>query len=376
MSVYAGGAPQPDPPAGLVIFQRGMDILLQWTNPATNIDNTPMDDFSGVRLYEDGSFVAEYSRASADTGSIDSLLYTPTAGTHQYHVTAYDSELPVNESAASNSAYAPLALPFSDSFANPPVPSAGSWLNSNGEVNTDGNNPPSPPYVLSLDGHPDGGDVVTLLPVDLSNASGQNAELRYSYQPQGNGNAPEPGDFLYVELLNNLGQWIVAESYPGRGVAPFTSEVVEISSVDPGPGGTFFHPAFQFRFRNIGTASPTLHYDHWLVDDVSFEVTVTGVNPEPAIPKVFAVSQNFPNPFNPSTTISFDVPVSSVVRMVVCNLLGQKVRTLVNGVHEPGRYKVVWDGRNDAGAPVGSGIYLYKFEAGEYTRVQKMILMK
>ena len=376
VSVFAGGAPQPNPPTGLVIFLVGAEILLQWTNPSTNIDGTPMDDFSGINLYEDGVLVAAFSRASADTGGVDSLIYTPTTGTHQYHVTAYDNEAPVNESVASNSAYAPLALPFSDAFLAPPVPSAAYWFNANGEVNTDGVNPPSPPYVLSLDGHPSGGDVVTLLPIDLSNAASQNPRLSYSYQPQGSGNAPEPGDFLYVELLNSIGVWITAESYPGSGMVAFRDETVEIAAVDPGTGATFFHPAFQFRFRNIGTASPTLHYDHWMIDDVSLEVTVTGVDEDRAIPKVFSVGLNYPNPFNPATTIGFDIPVASHVKMIVYNILGQKVKTLVDAVSEPGEYRVVWDGRNDSGALVGSGIYLYKFEAGEYRRVYRMVLVK
>ncbi len=57
-------------------------------------------------------------------------------------------------------------------------------------------------------------------------------------------------------------------------------------------------------------------------------------------------------------------------------MLGQRVRTLVSGIAEPGRYKAVWDGANDFGLPVGSGTYLYRFEAGKFVKTEKMVLLK
>ncbi|RMG39131.1 MAG: T9SS C-terminal target domain-containing protein, partial [Methanobacteriota archaeon] len=82
------------------------------------------------------------------------------------------------------------------------------------------------------------------------------------------------------------------------------------------------------------------------------------------------------NPFNPSTTINFQIPKSSEVRLVVYNVLGQKVRTLVNQHLETGYYKVVWDGRNEQGEPVASGVYIYRFKAGDFQRDYKMILLR
>jgi hypothetical protein len=94
------------------------------------------------------------------------------------------------------------------------------------------------------------------------------------------------------------------------------------------------------------------------------------------LPRQFAIYQNYPNPFNPSTTISYELPKSSEVSLVVYNLLGQKVRTLVNGNVKAGRHKVRWSGRNDRGQSVASGIYIYRFEAGDYQKTVKMILLK
>lgn len=99
-----------------------------------------------------------------------------------------------------------------------------------------------------------------------------------------------------------------------------------------------------------------------------------------ATPDHFAIIQNYPNPFNPTTRIKYQLPQSSHVTLSIHNILGQQVRTLINSPMEAGYHSVEWDGRNDAGAQVGSGIYIYRFSAGNsgqgYLKVQKMILMK
>jgi len=102
----------------------------------------------------------------------------------------------------------------------------------------------------------------------------------------------------------------------------------------------------------------------------------TGIGDGAVLPEEFAVSRNYPNPFNPTTTIKFQVPQVSSVSLVVYNILGHKVRTLVNSSYEPGFYQTVWDGRNDSGESVSSGMYLYRFEAEGHVSTQKMLLMK
>ncbi|MFQ5582841.1 MAG: sialidase family protein, partial [Calditrichia bacterium] len=264
----AGGAQKPKSPTNFFVTQAGADLMMHWTNPARNIDSTPMDDFDGINLYEDGSFVTAFSRSPGDTGAADSGLYTPPAGTHQYYVTALDNETPVNESDPSGIGYSPLAIPFFDDFPSPPDPNAAYWLNTNGEVTNQAINPPTPDYVLTLDGNPVGGDEVILLPVDLSSSAGQGMIFSYHYQPQGSGNAPETGDSLLVDFLNDQGVWKLVRSYPGTGVVPFVNEIISIDAEDAGPGATFFHPGFQIRFRNYGTSSSSSHFDLWLIDDV------------------------------------------------------------------------------------------------------------
>lgn len=95
------------------------------------------------------------------------------------------------------------------------------------------------------------------------------------------------------------------------------------------------------------------------------------------IPKDFVLYQNYPNPFNGSTSIQFDVGVESNVTISVFDLLGRKVKTLTESPYYPGyNYKVQWDGKNERGEKMGSGIYIYRSDNGENTYTEKMILLK
>ena len=94
------------------------------------------------------------------------------------------------------------------------------------------------------------------------------------------------------------------------------------------------------------------------------------------LPTEFALSQNYPNPFNPTTTIKFSVAQDAKVNLVVYDMLGQRVRTLVDGIQEAGFYTVRWDGSNDFGSKVSSGIYIYRLQAGSFVSTMKMNLMK
>jgi len=102
----------------------------------------------------------------------------------------------------------------------------------------------------------------------------------------------------------------------------------------------------------------------------------TGILGGQLLPKDFSVSQNYPNPFNPSTVINFQIPKPSNVKISIYNITGQRIYTLINSWMESGNHHVAWDGKNEKGVKVTSGIYFYHFEAGEFSGVQKMILVK
>jgi hypothetical protein len=82
-----------------------------------------------------------------------------------------------------------------------------------------------------------------------------------------------------------------------------------------------------------------------------------------ALPMKYAIHDNYPNPFNPSTTIRYELPEASRVSLVVYDIMGREVQRLVDGVIEPGYYTATWEGRNKSGSPVASGIYIYRFTA-------------
>jgi hypothetical protein len=95
-----------------------------------------------------------------------------------------------------------------------------------------------------------------------------------------------------------------------------------------------------------------------------------------AIPSKFELYQNYPNPFNPSTSIKFDLPEESFVTLKIYDILGREVKTLVNEYRPAGSYTITWNGIDESGRKVGSGVYLYRMIAGNFRKTLKMILAK
>lgn len=94
------------------------------------------------------------------------------------------------------------------------------------------------------------------------------------------------------------------------------------------------------------------------------------------VPDKVTLHQNFPNPFNPSTTIRYDLTKTSKVSLKIYDILGQEVRTLVSGKQSSGVYNVKWDGKNNLGNPVSSGVYVYRIEAAGFVSSRKMMFLK
>lgn len=94
------------------------------------------------------------------------------------------------------------------------------------------------------------------------------------------------------------------------------------------------------------------------------------------IPGAFALHQNFPNPFNPSTEIRFDLPEAGNVNLAIYNLMGQKIRTLSSDNMTPGYHAIIWDGTNDIGSQVATGMYFYSIQSSEFQATKKMLFLK
>jgi hypothetical protein len=111
--------------------------------------------------------------------------------------------------------------------------------------------------------------------------------------------------------------------------------------------------------------------------DPSSEIEwATGVEGADRLPIVYALHQNVPNPFNPTTTIRFDLPAAANVTLWIFNVRGQLIQILVDEKMSAGVKRVSWNGRDGAGRTVASGIYFYRISAGGFNDTKKMILLK
>jgi len=166
--------------------------------------------------------------------------------------------------------------------------------------------------------------------------------------------------------------------------------MAQISSTPPIYAMTSGSGAFSFP-EIPGNATYTVIIKKQLFADKVIQITAGAVNynmgnvvmvpgvsgdADVVVPSVTSLGVNYPNPFNPTTTISFDVGVFENVCIDIYNIKGQKVRGLVDGVYGVGSHTVVWNGEDDAGHSVGSGVYFYRMVSGEYVSTRKMLLLK
>jgi len=182
----------------------------------------------------------------------------------------------------------------------------------------------------------------------------------------------ENNDVGYIEISGNNTDWDTVSTITGVGVE--RDEVIRITSY-------ISNSDLWIRFRL--TSDSTTSFIGWLVDDIYLMVDTTvkmATAEELAVlPKEFSLEQNYPNPFNPTTTIRFDLPQAGDVKLVIYNILGREVETLVSTWREAGRHEVVWTVGDQA-----SGVYFYRLTVGQdgpgkpgsYTQTRKMVLLK
>ena len=132
-----------------------------------------------------------------------------------------------------------------------------------------------------------------------------------------------------------------------------------------------------FKEKNlVNISSLDFDFDDVIVDDQNSLVTVVRDESKIQIPENWSLSQNHPNPFNNTTSISYEVPKSTNVTIEIFNLLGQRIKTLMNEIKEPGKYLIHWNGIDENGKSVGSGIYLYKMRSENFNAINKMVLVR
>ena len=193
----------------------------------------------------------------------------------------------------------------------------------------------------------------TLLPA--SGATGVDRRTRFVWN-----SALNATKYRLQIATDNLFATIIRDSVVFDTTATLTDTLAESSD--------FY---WRIRGENIGGAS---NYSTAVLFSTG---TLVGVEEIGEVPKEFSLSQNYPNPFNPSTTISYDVPRNAHVSLVIYDILGREVATLVNEVQTANRYQVVWNATN-----VSTGVYFYLMTAksadgsGDFNFVRKLLLMK
>lgn len=108
----------------------------------------------------------------------------------------------------------------------------------------------------------------------------------------------------------------------------------------------------------------------------SFSTVLTDAGQDNSIPRQYLLYQNYPNPFNPHTTIEYDLSRDSKVQLIIYNVLGEKIVTLVDAGQPAGHYKVGWNGTNQTGKHVASGVYFYRLHTENFVQIKKMLLFK
>ncbi|MFC1483510.1 T9SS type A sorting domain-containing protein [Candidatus Neomarinimicrobiota bacterium] len=165
--------------------------------------------------------------------------------------------------------------------------------------------------------------------------------------------------------------------YTNMPVGPNCNADADVKFTDPSNGDF----SLQTGSDAIGAAHDGTDAGN-LITDWSTAVTVAGSpvlridDPPNPMVRAFSLSQNYPNPFNPSTRLDYSIRKSLPVTMDIYDILGRRVRALVNEVQHPGSYTMTWDGRNDRGNLVSGGIYFYRLQAGTSVETRKMVLLK
>ncbi len=187
------------------------------------------------------------------------------------------------------------------------------------------------------------------------------------------------GDFRSVHADGNYWDFDVATAKPGASVTIQFSKAGNI----PSAFGMYLVDMTAERVSDIGSLSSYAFSYGKNETDRSFRLVVgtkdfvgKNTNGIPLVPLGYSLEQNFPNPFNPSTTIEYSLAHSAHVEIEIFNVLGQKAKTLFVGDEKIGAYSAVWDGTNDYGSKVSSGVYFYRIRTEEFTAAKKMILIK
>ncbi|MGQ0720724.1 MAG: FlgD immunoglobulin-like domain containing protein [Candidatus Eiseniibacteriota bacterium] len=477
VTVFAGGSPTPAAPTGLSCLADTTSATLSWTNPSTQTDGTTLDDFAGVRVYRNASFLVELPRVPGDAGAPDTYTDFPPFGfTYTYAVSAIDNESTVHESGQNTTAGCFVGGPPEIAVAPSPlsvnVPLSGT---QNASITVSNPGYGFLNYSLALVGLGGGGREefasqanstshatafrgnayevttdVTLTKIDhlLNSAAPTSLEFFVYSSPTGTGSytkifsttvtsgtglgfqtsgpisvplaagtfyfigcgwqgalvsfddagspgLPTPVSFGTVRFRGGGNQFPPPASVNINGIGTQrASQAVEVSVIasaallSPASGsvpplGNVVVDIQASAGATVGVVNGQLNVSHNATGGLTtIPVTLNAVDatdappPAVALPSSFALHAPRPNPTSQGTMIRFDLPRPEHVRLVVYDVAGRVVRTLVDRPEEAGFRTVIWDGRDGAGLRVGSGVYFYALEAGGSVLREKVVMLR
>ncbi|MFQ6614895.1 MAG: FlgD immunoglobulin-like domain containing protein, partial [Fidelibacterota bacterium] len=139
--------------------------------------------------------------------------------------------------------------------------------------------------------------------------------------------------------------------------------------------GTMRTDSFQMTYNPaVGISTGTIYFDNYRAIRKTDQLAIA--SEESPVPVILALHQNYPNPFNPRTAIRFDLDRNSQLSLVIYDLLGREVRTLVNGYRTAGTHVVSWSGQDNTGRPVATGTYFCQLRTENQMRTIRMVLLK
>jgi hypothetical protein len=172
--------------------------------------------------------------------------------------------------------------------------------------------------------------------------------------------SPADADFKYFAVYRG-----VTPNFNAHGTPLATATGTQYTDASIQLGRTYYYKLAAFDFS--GNESN-------FTDEKS--IMVTSVEEGNGIPIEFALRQNHPNPFNSNTNITYNISTSGPIKLTIYDMLGKRVRTLADESQTPGSKSIYWDGTDDQGNTVASGIYFYRIVAGEFTETKKLLMLK
>ena len=174
--------------------------------------------------------------------------------------------------------------------------------------------------------------------------------------------------------------WLTAQTIDGEFISTYAQDYPDQEDI-----AESFLPYLAIRYRSDRIDQSTFeiitqtipnriqYFDDQLFD--MYPINNLGIKDKYSINN-YSIQQNYPNPFNPITMLEFNIPLKCIVNITIYDLIGKKVKTLLNQTQNAGQRSIIWDATDDYGQPVSAGIYLYQIKAGQYVSTNKMVLLK